>query len=84
MSAAQQQPANGHDLQLLSAGQTIELLSRLLGAAVAKLGGTFAVASQDLRALDDQELLHGEQHGIYVVKLAPKADHAADAGTAGA
>lgn len=73
-----------HDLQLMSAGQTIEFLSRLLGAAVNKLGGTFVVTSQELRALDEHELIHGDKDGFYVIKLVEKAKpDAADAGTAG-
>jgi len=62
------------DIKLLTAGQTTELMSRLLGAALHKLGGVLSVSTAELRELDGMQLEHGTApDGSFVVRLAPNA-----------
>lgn len=69
-------PINTPDLQLLSAGQTVEFLSRLLGAAIHKLGGSMSVTEQELRQLNGMQLEHGlaADSNAFVVRLAVNSE----------
>lgn len=69
------QKPNQFDLQLLSGIQTVEIMSRLLGLALHKLGGHMVVDSDDeLRALNGMALEHGmTPEGRFVVRLAVDA-----------
>lgn len=59
------------DMHLMTAGQTVEYLSRLLGAALHKLGGSLVVGNAELRQLDGMQIEHGQDKdsGAYVVRL---------------
>ena len=82
LQAINPNPEQKPDLQLFNAGQTIELLSQLLGATLVKLAkaegrdaDSYTVISQaDVQALDGQELQHGDtRKGLAVrVAAAPK------------
>lgn len=67
------QKEDQHDLELLTAGQTVELLSRLLGAALLELEGHELVVTDDeLLALNGKQLEHGGAKGVYAVRLVDK------------
>jgi len=70
------QKPNEADMHLMTAGQTVEYLSRLLGAALHKLGGQLVVGNTELRQLDGMQIDHGHDRatGAYVVRLSPAVD----------
>ena len=70
------------DLQLFNAGQTIELLSQLLGATLHKLAKAegreptshVVVTQADVDALTGQELQHGATPEGIAIRVAPLAE----------
>jgi len=66
------------DLQLFNAGQTIELLSQLLGAALHKLAkvegrepDAYVIVTQaEVDALEGQELQHGHHRDGIAIRVA--------------
>ena len=72
MNMTKPHPQQEPDLQLLTSGQTVELMSRLLGAAIHQLGGTLTVHGPQLRELDGLELQQAVlPDGGFVVRLTP-------------